>query len=445
MIKLPSFAVFLGVVAFSAFLLTIDENNGLRLLSETPRTGNQNQNNNNNNNNNNNKKHKQLSYIEEVGPMPKMISSPESTGVCKKNAIVYMAQKHHSSYDRDSYGLLKQSLDLLYENYLNDNHNESTSLFIFHTGEFDAKDLRELEARVPTKGLMNFVDLSNTSYWHIPPWLRNDDPQKWSQPDVYSVGYRHMIRWYAKRMWDYFARLNAENGCDYKYVMRMDEESFIYSKIDYNMFTEMETQGYQYGYRSCSYEMKHVDKMWQNYVQQPGKHAIQPKRPFVGRNLCGFYNNWFMADLSFFWSPPVQEFLKFADHSGNMYRHRSNDLILQTAAVYAFADQSKVHRFLDFTYQHFTSYHDSGCPMWGSLATGYNDAQGTAVADNLVKELRAKGCPREGEDFKFKLFDLPQTDLSPTYNHLPAHMANITLRHVKAGLVDVPHKGAQSG
>jgi hypothetical protein len=244
-------------------------------------------------------------------------------------------------------------------------------------------------------------------------------------------------------MWDYFARLNRENGCDYKYVMRMDEESFIYSKIEYNMFQEMETQGYEYGYRSCSYEMKHVDKMWQGYQR---KHpAVKPKRQFVGQNLCGFYNNWFIADLSFFLSKPVQGFLKYADHSGDMYRKRSNDLILQTAAVYAFAEESKVHRFLDFTYQHFTSYHDSGCPMWGSLATGYNDKQGTAVADKLVEDLKAKGCPREEEAFKFKVFDLPPADLSPSYSHLPYHLINMTLRHVKAGLVDVPHRGATSG
>ena len=176
--KAAPLLVCVAVFAFSTFLLTMGENKGLRMLTSDS----------------NNKSKYSLLHIEAVGPMPKMIQSPKSDGICKENAIVYMAQKHHSSYDRDSYGLLKQSLDLLYKNYLNDNHN-ATNLFIFHTGEFDAADLRDLEERgdMHTKGLMNFVDLTNTSYWHIPPWLRKDDPNKWSQHAVYSVGYRHMV------------------------------------------------------------------------------------------------------------------------------------------------------------------------------------------------------------------------------------------------------------
>lgn len=227
--KLPPWAIFLVTVAVSSFLLTIGENDGLRVLSEQapvvggnnkpPMRANNNKNNhnnnqnnknnqnNNNNNNQNNKKknhnqnniqNKQL-YIEEVGPMPTVISSSSSSNnnnnnnICKKNAIVYMAQKHHSSYDRDSYGLLKESLNLLYANYLNDNHNGTTNVFIFHTGDFDEKDLIELESTRAAAGLIQLVDLTNTSYWHIPPWLRNDDPTKWSQHNVYSVGYRHMV------------------------------------------------------------------------------------------------------------------------------------------------------------------------------------------------------------------------------------------------------------
>lgn len=221
----------------------------------------------------------------------------------------------------------------------------------------------------------------------------------------------------------------------------MDEESFIYSPIKYNIFSQMTEKNWVYGYRSCSFEMKHVDKLWIDYAKK--RPSIVPKRNFVEQNLCGFYNNWFVSDINFFLSPPVQDFLRYADHSGSMYRQRRNDLILQTAAVYAFAEPTSVHRFLDFTYQHFTEYHDSGCPMWGSLATGHDDPQGHVVADNLVKELKGMGCPKEGEAFKFTSVDIHQNDLSPSYHHLPA--GNLTLRHIKAGLVDVPNKGLFSG
>jgi len=246
-------------------------------------------------------------------------------------------------------------------------------------------------------------------------------------------------------MWDYFRRLNTENGCNYRYIMRMDEESFIHSKIEYNLFDKMRDNDWSYGYRSCSYEMRHVDKLFLKYQETQPAGSVVAKRDFVGQNLCGFYNNWFIADLQFFLSTEVQGFLRYADQSGTMYKHRSNDLILQTAAVYAFCDQAKVHRFLDFTYQHFTSYHDSGCPMWGSLATGHNDLHAAEIVNDFVHEMREKGCPREDEAFKFKVVNLPTSDLSPSYNHLSSHLANITLRHVKVGLVDVPGRGPTSG
>lgn len=175
----PLLVVLVAVVTFCSLLWSMEENetsSGLRMLTASTAAD------------------KNL-WMEEVGKMPKMVLSPENNnGICNENAVVYMAQKHHSSYDRDSYGLLKKSLDLLYKNYLNENHNNNTSVFIFHTGDFDHADLLELENREGiTKGIMRLVDLTNTSFWHIPPWLRKDDPNKWSQPTVYSVGYRHMV------------------------------------------------------------------------------------------------------------------------------------------------------------------------------------------------------------------------------------------------------------
>jgi hypothetical protein len=124
---------------------------------------------------------------------PRWISSPQSSGICQKNAIVYMAQKHHSSYDRDSLQLLKRSLELLYRNYLNEQHGNKTNVIIFYTGDFDSNDLRELEGIVETKGLLHLVDLLNTSYWEIPEWLRDDNQSTWESPE-FSVGYRHMVR-----------------------------------------------------------------------------------------------------------------------------------------------------------------------------------------------------------------------------------------------------------
>jgi hypothetical protein len=54
------------------------------------------------------------------------------------------------------------------------------------------------------------------------------------------------------------------------------------------------------------------------------------------------------------------------DRLGIMYRDRINDLLIQAAAVYAFAHPHQIHRFLDFTYEHFTLY-----PSGKSLSSVY--------------------------------------------------------------------------
>jgi hypothetical protein len=56
-------------------------------------------------------------------------------------------------------------------------------------------------------------------------------------------------------MWDYFAEINRVVGTNYKFIMRMDEESFFHSPINYDLFHYMGAHDYEYAYRICSYEM----------------------------------------------------------------------------------------------------------------------------------------------------------------------------------------------
>ena len=55
----------------------------------------------------------------------------------------------------------------------------------------------------------------------------------------YSLGYRHMIRWYVVGLWEVLDRMG------YQYVMRMDEDSRILSAIPFDIFSLMAARGYQ--------------------------------------------------------------------------------------------------------------------------------------------------------------------------------------------------------
>jgi Glycolipid 2-alpha-mannosyltransferase len=52
--------------------------------------------------------------------------------------------------------------------------------------------------------------------------------------------------------------------------------------------------------------------------------------------MHGFYSNFFVADLHFFRSPKVAEYLAFIDKKGRIYKWRLGDLMVQSMAVYWF-------------------------------------------------------------------------------------------------------------
>ena len=120
----------------------------------------------------------------------------DDTRPCRENAIIYLAQKKHSTYDRDSYGILLRSMELLEKNYLSiDNHRDNTDVIIFHTADFILSDLDAFEDRYGKefRNSVHLVDLNGTKYWKRPQWHKNDNPLEWYAFPLFSEGYRRMM------------------------------------------------------------------------------------------------------------------------------------------------------------------------------------------------------------------------------------------------------------
>lgn len=149
---------------------------------------------------------------------------PSSNGV---DVIVYLAQfGHHSSYGNQTDGKnpitgvskLNKSLETIYANYLD---SFPTDVIVFY-GEDDTPPSKELIHNLQyRRPRLKFHQLNGT-WWSLPHGLRAQDHGAWRQP-AYSIGYRHMCQWYAVRIWPYLANLG------YTHVMRMDDDSYIYS------------------------------------------------------------------------------------------------------------------------------------------------------------------------------------------------------------------------
>ena len=166
-----------------------------------------------------------------------------------------------------------------------------------------------------------------------------------------------------------------------------------------------------------------------------------PRREF-SLDMCGFYNNFFVADLHFFVSPAVTQFLRFIDKQGHIYRRRLGDLMIHSMAVYWFAPKQHIHRFLDFTYEHGTFNETNGCLLWGGIQAGYNDPDALTTISNFNKTIVIdRRC-----DVNTSI--LTQADLSPSYNHLPTITSgdHVSLLTITAGNVELPAgRGLLSG
>lgn len=350
----------------------------------------------------------------------------------RRDAICYLAQKKHSSYKgRDSYELLTQSLRLLHTNYLSQ-HADTTDVFIFHTGAFDSvRDLEVFDEILQTPGIVRLVDLSGSSYWQRPSFLKDANSSDWDLIDQFSEGYRHMCRFFGYQIFRYFRELSESMMHRYDYILRLDEDSFLHSPISYNIFDYMRQHEHVYGFRLCTYEMASMkwafSTLTRNLTTTP-QRSIDPA-------MCAIYNNFFIASVDFFTTDPVVSFLRQVEQSGWMYRKHLGDLRLHSMVVYAYAPKSRIHRFLDFTYEHKTIKED--CVSWGGIQAGYKDVHATATLDAYFD--KHGHCP------KVHRYKLNQTDLSPGYQHQGDDMPLLQLDTVMAGALELRGRGNLSG
>jgi alpha 1,2-mannosyltransferase len=285
-----------------------------------------------------------------------------------KDVIVYLAQfgKYHTSYgfqqnaNRESItGLskLNQSLELLYTNYIDS--FPSCDILIFFDADHgpDNETMAELRQNRPQ---LQFREL-NGNWWELPHGLKAADRFQWNRP-AFSVGYRHMIRWFAILIWKYL----AQEG--YSHVMRMDDDSYLHSKIDYNIFDYMRNNNRRYGFRMPVLEEAvgvGYDVIIDEFLNVNPKATSQELiDSFMKERYVGFYNNWFIADISFFLTPPASLLLDLIDQTDIIYTQRTGDLVIHSTAVRLFLRPDQIRWFRDFTYEHMTLCRKERCGAW---------------------------------------------------------------------------------
>ncbi|MBE1300499.1 MAG: hypothetical protein GJ680_11415 [Alteromonadaceae bacterium] len=327
-----------------------------------------------------------------------------------KSCIVYLAQNTAKDplYGRDSRSMLEKSIDLLFLNY---NNKFNHDVLVFHEGDFDKNSQEEIRKG---RNEIQFHELS----FAIPSFLNPQEiPEKWD--GVYGIGQRHMARFYS------YSIFQILDDLGYDWFMRMDDDSFLHSKINYNLFDYMVSKGYDYGYRAMlkeplrptfgfsemvlaylkaerikpvsflqnfnlSLELNNEYFSFKGRIKKWLTNAIDRLAEKLNHDLNNwpaatewnrqtYYNNFLVTRIGFWKQPEVQSFLGFIDRVGGSYKYRWSDHIVQTVAVQIFMSEKRVHCFEDWTYEHATI--KKGKLEWGGMFVGLGDQDLTVVKE----------------------------------------------------------------
>ncbi|MCQ4333131.1 hypothetical protein KM295_06460 [Natronomonas sp. F2-12] len=186
---------------------------------------------------------------------------------------------------------------------------------------------------------VRFIYIENE--FTIPPWT---NPNNWVSD--WRIGYKHMCRFMSINLWDYVS--------DYEYILRLDDDSWIESRVDYDIFKRTSDMGYEYGHplrrrESHTLTNETLPQFTKDYVEQNG---IDINCGMDELNDEIYYNNFFITKTSFWFRDNVQDYLRAIDQSGGIYKYRWGDAPIHTLATKMFMESDKIHEFEDIKYTH---------------------------------------------------------------------------------------------
>lgn len=189
--------------------------------------------------------------------------------------------------------------------------------------------------------------------------------------------------------------------------MRMDDDSYLHSKIQYNMFDYMRDKNKKYGFRMPVLEEAvgvGYDAIVDSFLEsKPNATSQELIDSFMQERYVGFYNNWFIAEISFFLTPPVSLLLDLIDLTDIIYKQRTGDLVIHSTVVRLFLQPDQIQYFRDFTYEHMTlcrkekcgPWIRNGCPQNGAISRGigaHTDEEWFAFSKEVTDKFKGKKC-----------------------------------------------------
>lgn len=254
------------------------------------------------------------------------------------NPVICYLTKNDTNTIKD----LCDSLHLLYENF---NNKFDVPVVVFHEKDFSVCNKLFVSKKFPVK----FIEIELQP--QITPVPEFQDGLN------YSIGYRNMCQFFHSEYYKYLD--------EYDWFMRLDTDSFIIDKVDYNLFEYLESKNKIYGYVGEIPEwpdaVKHLDEWFETFTK---KHRLKTsfyKSLIVNGNYQyrQIYNNFEIVNKEYFKNNKVQFIMSEINKSGNIYRWRWGDAPLRTLTLSLCYQKNKLHRFSDIGYEHRYFYQKS--------------------------------------------------------------------------------------
>jgi len=236
--------------------------------------------------------------------------------------IIYLAQTRR--LDK-----LLRSLKLLQKNLL-DAHPHP--VVVCHEGDFTDEHLRQMQERC-ARVVLKQVDISP------PPHIDVSKFNEWTLSQSHSIGYRNMCRFFSLGLYPMLK--------DFDYYMRLDDDSYIRSKMHDDPFEVMAEGNKVYAWRATRPESKTAVRGL--------KAMLRAHDPAFGTYKWDrkiYYNNFHIAKPSLWLTSPCKEALEAIEKHGGIYTKRWGDAPIHTLLVRVYTEMAQRHRFTSFDYQH---------------------------------------------------------------------------------------------
>lgn len=235
--------------------------------------------------------------------------------------------------DQKTVNQLKCSLKLLYKNF---NNQFGIPVVIFHEKNFPDKFV--INNQFPVE----FIEIELKPSISLLPVFEDGLG--------YPIGYRNMCQFFHSEYYKYLD--------EYDWFMRLDTDSFIIDKIDYNLFEYLNTNKKIYGYTAEIPEwppaVKYLETWFESFSAKNNLQTPFYKSLIVDGiyNYRQVYNNFEIVSRRYFDNKMVQYAISEINNSGNIYRWRWGDAPLRTLILSMCYEKCNLHRFSDIGYHH---------------------------------------------------------------------------------------------